>query len=362
MRSILFTIPLDGQIDLGPVGRIPVFGIGLLLAMWSLVGALALFLAVRRAGWKSVSLTAAIVWVVIAAGIFKAPELETKAIPVYGYGTMLFIGFLGSASLAAWRLRKEGADGEIAWDAAMWIFISGIIGGRVFYVIQFHQSFFGPDEAGRPRTVMEICKKLINLPDGGLVLYGGLIFAPLAYYVFCRTRKIRPLALADIAITSVFVGILFGRLGCLLHGCCYGTVCSLPWALTFPAHSVPFEAFVARGLLDENAPHSLPLHPSQIYDSLSGLFLAALTWAYYPYRRRTGDVLAVGWIAYPINRFLIEFLRSDEVGQFGTSLTIAQWVSMGLFVSGVAFLLSLKRWSPGKVPVAIAPPSAAKAA
>src|SRR5262245_45923882 len=267
MRSILFKIPLDGQISLGPLGRIPVFGMGLLLALWCLVGAGYVALTVRREGWKGVGLTVVTVWAVVALAIFKAGELAINAIPVYGYGTMLFVGFLASASLAARRLRKEGADGEIAWDAAMWIFISGILGGRVFYVIQYRDKFFGLDpETDKPRTAMQVIGALVNLPDGGLVLYGSLIFAPLAYYLFCRMRRIRPLALADIAITSVFVGITFGRLGCLLHGCCYGDICSLPWAVTFPAHSVPFEALVSRGLLAKNASASLALHPTQLYD------------------------------------------------------------------------------------------------
>ena len=362
MRSVLFSIPLDGHVDLGLLGRIPVFGIGLALAVWCLAGMAFVALTVRRGGWKGVGLTTVLVWGAIALALFKAGELAIKAIPVYGYGMMLFIGFLASASLAARRLRREGADGEIAWDVAMWIFLAGLLGGRTFYVIQYHHKFFGPDAEGRARTAWETFVGLINLPDGGLVLYGGLFFAPLALFLFCRRRKIRALVLADIAITSVFVGVMFGRLGCLLHGCCYGDVCSLPWAVTFPAHSVPFEALVARGLLVEDAPHSLPLHPAQLYDALSALLLALLTWAYYPHRRRTGDVLVLGWIAYPINRFMIEFLRSDEGGQFGTSLTIAQWVSLGLLATGIAFCLFLRFRSAGRLPLIISPVAQTKSA
>ncbi|MBI3865350.1 MAG: prolipoprotein diacylglyceryl transferase [Planctomycetia bacterium] len=356
MRSILFSIPLDGRVDLGPLGKIPVFGVGLVLAAWCLVLAGYVVLTVRREGWKSVSGLSLVIWGGVALAIFKAGEFQIKAIPVYGYGTMLFVGFLGSAMIAARRLRKEGVDGEIAWDAAMWIFVCGILGSRLFYVVQYHSRFFGPDPiTGKARTAWETLVALVNLPDGGLVLYGGLAFAPLAFYVYSRYRGIRPLAFADIAVTSLFLGVMFGRLGCLLHGCCFGSVSDVSWAMTFPAKSVPFEALVARGLIDESATCSLPLHPAQIYDALSGLLLALFTWAYYPHRRWTGEVLALGWIAYPINRFMIEFLRSDEPGQFGTSLTIAQWFSMGLFAGGVAFYVYLQKTSPGRQPLAIAP-------
>jgi phosphatidylglycerol:prolipoprotein diacylglycerol transferase len=256
---------------------------------------------------------------------------------------------------AAHRLRQEGVDGEIAWDATMSIFISGILGARLFYVIQYHSRFFGDDPiTGEPRSAGDILVGLINLPDGGLVLYGGLIFAPIAFYIFSRKRGIRPLAFSDVAITSVFMGIMFGRLGCLLHGCCYGGVApDLPWAITFPPKSVPFDTLVARGLIDSDASCSLPLHPSQIYDAASAFLLALFTYAYYPYRRWTGEVVAFGWIAYPINRFMIEFLRSDEKGQFGTSLTIAQWVSMGLFAGGVGFYAYCYMTSKGRLPIAV---------
>ena len=357
MRSVLFRIPLDGVVNLGPLGKIPVFGLGLILGLWTLIGLIYLGATVRRQGWKGISGVVLVIWGVVAVALFKAGELSFKSIPIYGYGSMLFVAFVASASLAAHRLRQLGADGEMAWDSAMWIFICGIFGARLFYVVEYRHRFFGPDPiTGKGRTAWETIVALINLPDGGLVLYGGLIFAPLAFYVYSRYRKIRPLAFADVAITSVFLGVMFGRLGCLLHGCCYGAVSySVPWAITFPPESVPFEALVGRGLIDKSASCSLPLHPSQLYDALSGFLLALFTWAYYPRRRWTGEVVALGWIAYPINRFLIEFLRSDKPGQFATRLTIAQWVSMGLFAGGVAFYAYLYWRKPGLLPLEIAP-------
>jgi phosphatidylglycerol:prolipoprotein diacylglycerol transferase len=87
----------------------------------------------------------------------------------------------------------------------------------------------------------------------------------------------------------------------------------------------------------------LPLHPTQLYSTLDALVLAFLTARYFRVRPANGAVLAVGWLTYPITRFLMEFLRGDELGQFHTSLTIAQWVSMGMFVSGVIYTTWLVR-------------------
>lgn len=345
MHSILFTIPLDGRTDLGPLGQWPVFGPGLLLGLWTLLGLAVLYRFVREFGWKELPIATVVVWVVIGAVLFSVPGWISR-IPVYGYGTMLFLGFLTAAWVASRRLQNQGHDGEIAWDAAMWVFVAGIVGARLFYVMQYHERFIGPDPVtGVARTFKETVKSLVNLPDGGLVFYGGLIGSAIAFYVFCRARRIHPLALADIVITSVFIGMAFGRIGCLLNGCCYGDLCTLPWALTFPAGSVPFDAEVHRGFLAADAARSLSIHPTQIYSALNAAVLALLTWAYYPYRRRDGEVLALGWLAYPVSRFAVEFLRGDEMGQFGTSLTISQWVSLGLIATGALFYFLTKKYT-----------------
>lgn len=353
MRSILFTIPLDARLDLGPLGKAPVLGMGLVLAAWVLVGLVYLVLEIRRKGTGGIGVGTVAIWSVVAAAIFKAPDFT--AAPIYGYGTMLFLGFLASASLAAWRIRRERADGEIAWDASMWIFVSGILGARVYYILTHPDRFFGADPVtGEPRALIQKLVALVNLPDGGLVLYGGVIFAPIAYALYCRRRRISPLALGDIAITSVFVGLMFGRLGCFLHGCCYGDLCSLPWGVTFPHGSVPFESLVARGLQGADAARSLMLHPSQLYDSINGVLLALLTYYYYPFRRRTGEVMALGWMLYPINRFVIEFLRSDEPTVRGTPFTGAQLLSLVLFAVALGFFLWLRWKSPGVQPLLLA--------
>src|SRR5262245_3520963 len=142
MRSTLLTIPLNYRIDLGSWGTLPVFGFGLLLAVWSVIGLTYVLVHCRRYGTKGLGVTTVLVWLGPALAIFIAPE-QFKELPIYGYGTMLFLGFVASAWLAAWRIRREGADGEIAWDATMWLFVSGIVGGRLFYVVQYWPKFFG---------------------------------------------------------------------------------------------------------------------------------------------------------------------------------------------------------------------------
>ena len=95
-------------------------------------------------------------------------------------------------------------------------------------------------------------------------------------------------------------------------------------------------------MIPRDASFTLPLHPTQLYSALTGLILFAVVSAFFPFRRRDGEVMAVLMIAYPISRFLIDFLRDDEA-PLGSGLTIAQFVSLVLFASGLSFWSRLAR-------------------
>jgi phosphatidylglycerol---prolipoprotein diacylglyceryl transferase len=183
----------------------------------------------------------------------------------------------------------------------------------------------------------------VNLPDGGLVWYGGLVSGALAAVWLARKRKINFLEVGDVVIPSLLLGLAFGRVGCFLNGCCYGDRCSLPWGVRFPMGSVPDMSLVLHGYLGADQDFSLRLHPTQLYSALNALILFCLTSIYFYYRPRNGSVIALGAITYAITRFTIEFLRDDEVGQFGTPLTISQWLSIVMFVFALGFVAWLSR-------------------
>jgi phosphatidylglycerol:prolipoprotein diacylglycerol transferase len=341
MRQVLFRIPWDG-VPLGDV-RIPIFGFGCLLLVWMVLGAWALYDIRRQTGkWQLPDLGSSIYWCVVAAAIVQAPvfgrRLAPDGLPIFGYGAMLLAALASAIWLAAWRARQEGLPGETIWDLAVWLILSGIVGARVFYLVQY-----GHEVYAKARTLPEILFATVNLSSGGIVLYGAVIAGAAAYFTFCHLRKLPPLQLADIITPSIFIGIGFGRIGCLLNGCCYGDRCDLPWAIVFPAEGVPTQILIDRGYLPADAPHSPPLHPTQIYSAIDGFLIAGLTLWYYRYRRRPGDVLALALLIAPVTRFLIEFVRGDEYGQWGTTLTISQWISVALFAVGIGFQVYLAR-------------------
>ena len=156
---------------------------------------------------------------------------------------------------------------------------------------------------------------------------------------------IRPLLLGDIIMPSLFVGLGFGRIGCFLYGCCFGGKCDLPWAVQFPPDSLAFNALVQRGIISPDATATIPLHPTQIYSSVLAFLLAGFLMWYFRRRPFEGAVLGLGWTIYPINRFILESIRSDEPTRFGTVFTFSQLMSIGLFISGCCLLFWLHRTS-----------------
>jgi len=110
-----------------------------------------------------------------------------------------------------------------------------IAGARIFFVLEYHEQFFSPD-----KNLIQSFLAIINIPAGGLVVFGALPTASLAAWLFSRRRNISITQLADCIAPGLLIGLSLGRLGCFLNGCCYGGPCELPWAMQFPA-GISFE-------------------------------------------------------------------------------------------------------------------------
>ncbi len=265
----------------------------------------------------------------IPLGLVLHSIFPGRSLPVFGYGFLVMLGFLAGVITAQRRLAKLGIDPEIAWDAGMWLLVGGVIGGRLFYLVQYREQVFRD-----VKTVMEAVVATVNLTAGGLVLIGALFGGGLGFIAFCRARKLSMPDVADAFTPSVFLGIGFGRIGCLLNGCCFGDRCELPWGIAFAQGTVPFKILAERGFIAPDALFTMPLHPTQIYSSIDGFVIAIITAVLFAERRWKGEVFGWGCVMYSVTRFLMEFLRGDEMGQFGTSLTISQWYSLGIAVLG----------------------------
>jgi len=242
------------------------------------------------------------------------------------YGVMVMLGFVAGMWTASRRGLLRGVDPERTLDIGPWLIIGAVLGARVLYVFTFWREEF----AGRSLTA------IFMVWHGGLVYYGGLVGSSIGCILYTRLKKVPLWSTADILTPSIALGQAFGRIGCLLNGCCYGRACAFPWAIRFPADNAA------------GAP-TFPVHPTEIYESLLDLGLyAALAWLF---RRKKfdGQVFGVYLVSYALVRSLVELFRGDyPPNQYvGGLLTPGQAVSAGILVIGVTLLSLLPRSTAG---------------
>jgi phosphatidylglycerol:prolipoprotein diacylglycerol transferase len=239
MRQTLFHIS-QSLFDAEPFAFAWLFGI------WVLFAGIYLGYEFFRRGWNG-DLQAGLVYagIIGAVIVFGLPRLaEAEGIPVRGYGLMMLIAVTCSVALAIHRARQVGLADDVIYSLAMWMILPGIIGARIFFVIEYRGRFFKKEY-----TLGESLVKAVSLQEGGLVVFGSLIGAVLGLLAFSRVYRLPLLPLTDVSVPSMALGQAIGRIGCLFNGCCFGGECDLPWQMTFPDASPPYFQQLEKGKL-----------------------------------------------------------------------------------------------------------------
>jgi phosphatidylglycerol:prolipoprotein diacylglycerol transferase len=298
--------------------------------------------------------------------LFRIPGLD---LPIYGYGFMLVVGFLAAAHLAKYLANRNGLDGEVFINAALLALFTGVLGARLSHVLENLSDYTDPNKSAWHNFL-----SMINLRQGGLTFYGGFLLA-LPTLIFYAVKKRIPLRVGmDIAAPCIMVGLAFGRVGCFLNGCCFGATCELPWAITFPYQSLPYDDHYHHGLVDPppaltistptgerlatiaeaaqdptlrtlaRAERSAPVHPAQLYSAFNAFLIAGILFAYLTLPHLAGRVFALMLVLKGISRFLLEMVRTEPPVKpewFGP-LSISMVISIGLVLLGIAlwFLFS----------------------
>ena len=245
------------------------------------------------------------------------------------YGVMMATAFLAGLWTASRRGLRDKIAPELVLDLGPWLIVGAIIGARTLYVITFWREQF----ASKPLY------EVVMVQHGGLVYYGGLIGASLAVIVYTRLKRFPIWKAADVLAPSIALGYVFGRIGCLMNGCCYGRACDLPWAIRFPQPPDPTTY--------SGPPPGVPLHPTQIYESLLSLVLYGFLAWLYRRKKFDGQVFAAYLICYPVVRSFVELFRGDypDYQRLFGWVTPAQAVSAGILVAGVVLFFLLARRS-----------------
>lgn len=280
------------------------------------------------------------------------------------YFVLLLTGFLLATYVQAATAKWQGLDPDAMVSLGISMLLWGVVGSRLLHVladgyfwdyvhlcsdpaqVDWHidratcssPSYQGVWDAARGvcHPGRSDCFAWAKFWAGGLTYYGGFLGATFAAVFSLRRDRFPFWRAADLAATTIPIGLAFGRMGCLLAGCCFGSECALPWALSFPPFSPASEAQAKAGVLASARLWSHTVHPTQIYESLASLAVAAFCALWVaPRKRYDGQVFAVFLAAYAALRAGIEILRRDDRGGlFG--LSTSQLIGVALVVAAVA--------------------------
>jgi phosphatidylglycerol:prolipoprotein diacylglycerol transferase len=302
-----------------------------------------------------------------------------EVIMLYGYGAMLCLGCLAAIWVAARRAKRLGQSPEIIYNAALFSFLGGLIGGRLFYVIQYRDHF---------QSLWDMAK----IWDGGLTFYGGFLLAVLLVLGYLAAARLPVLYWLDMIAPSVALGLAFGRMGCFLNGCCFGDVCRIGWGMVWPVGSIPWQHYAEAYQAALPGPAAggdsgavlgalaatwrMPaIHPTQLYSIINALLLFAILHLGFRWKRRHGQVIFSFILLYALSRFLREYLRADEAEAFLLGLptllraagweewawrlprlTISQNVAIGMALVAGAGLVGLSRSTRQELQADFVPP------
>ena len=242
-------------------------------------------------------------------------HINIFGITIQTFGIFFALNFVAWGAVAARRLKELDKPPDWAFEIVVCAVIGGLIGARVYWLIQNHGELEG--------------SLLGNVFGGsGLVWYGGFLGGTIAVLAWARWRGFFSLQLVDIAAYGLALGYAIGRIGCQVSGDGdYGKPWNGPWAMGYPHGTVP-------------TPPGVTVHPTPIYETLAMGFVAWVLW-HWRDRFRPGVLFAMYLVAAGIERFLVEFLRRND--RVVAGLTVPQLESLGIFIAGSLALLVVYR-------------------
>jgi len=374
MHPILFRIPLPHR---------P------LMLWWALALAAAVAIVYAVLAGRAKDRTSAVVGLVAsvvaigAAAFYRHTSFEQEALPIYSYGVMLGMSLVVGWYLTLTLADRDGLPKEVMANCYVITAISAVVGSRLLYIATNLEEF----HLGSSTEAFQFAD-LFAFRRGGLAVYGGFLGGYLASWAYLRPHGIRLMPWADVAVPSLASGLFIPRIGCYLFGCDFGKrldddapgflqkIGTFPhWTGEAVAAGDGSPAYARHLDLYKGTPlaaqltkmgHSFPVHPTQIYESLCGLFLVGLLLYQRKSQKFRGQIFFTFAFGYGYLRFLLEVLRDDaERGEYGPSLAEHVLLPGALLAMSLAFIFGIARSIKSPVArmaargIALVPPLAA---
>ena len=263
-------------------------------------------------------------------GIIKIFGLEFHLV-IYSFGFILVLAFYSCYFFLNYDLKRLGYDEKLASDIVFWAAVGGIFGAKLYYLIEnFDRVITDP--------------KGMIFSGSGLVFLGGLLGGLIAVTILLKKQNLSWLLFADLVAPVLILGSCIGRIGCFLVGDDYGLPSKLPWAVSFidglpPTTTQSFQYYYPWIDLSGFEPGLITVHPTQIYEVIITFILFVFLWKKRKNIETTGNLFFIYLILYGIERFMIEFLRTNPKYLF-SFFSGAQIICLIIIMIGVYFYLN----------------------
>ncbi len=264
-------------------------------------------------------------------------ELDNVAIPfgedggIYWYGVIITLGIIVAFMYVVFRGKYESISSDSIIDIGLWTVIMGVIGARLYYVLTSLDSYIP-----KPFNLGEFLLNVINIREGGLGIYGGIIAGALTIVVVTRIKKINTFKLLDMAAPAVVVAQAMGRWGNFFNGEAFGGIVGESHPLYF----------LRMGLVSYNTisefgtTKMVYVHPTFLYESVWNLIGFVIVNIFYKKKKFNGQIACMYLAWYGFGRFFIEGLRTDSLYIPGTEIRISQFVGAACFIIFGALLIA----------------------
>ena len=259
--------------------------------------------------------------------------LSVSIFDFHAYTVGIAIAFLVCVLLVMKQNYKLKAPYPITPIAGLWIFFGAFVGARAYHIVQYGE--------------LSNLYRAVFIWEAGLVYYGGLLGGIAGCALYLKLLRVPLLPVADMALPYLALGGAIVRVGCFFNGCCWGQPTTMPWGVTFPLGSYAHDQHLLGGLIASASEGPLPVHPTQVYNSVGLLLMFFVMRFVYkriwkegvvPEKRYLGVVMMLYPLLYGVSRFTTEAFRGDSTRSVFT-MTVSQAVSLGLFLVGLGYFV-----------------------
>jgi phosphatidylglycerol:prolipoprotein diacylglycerol transferase len=257
-------------------------------------------------------------------------ELFNIQIALRWYGVLVMAGVIAGAWFAEKEIRRRGENGESIWDAMIWVLPIGILGARLWYVIN--------SLLGGSTYYLEAPIKVLYIWEGGLHFFGGLLLGALALYLFLKRNGMDPWLFLDAIAPATLLGQALARPANFINQELYGQPTELPWGIPIEAlHRLPQYAD-----LNLFPVVSTRFHPTFAYEMILNVLIVLFLWwisRRYEEDLKPGAVFSAWLLLAGLSRTFIEFFRPDQPKIGDSFVSYTMLVSFAMAVAGLVLLL-----------------------